>query len=53
MTVEDRPLSAGGPRDRIMKRRAFIASLTGGLLAAPLAAEAGQKMETVRLGASL
>jgi len=39
------PLSLG--------RRRFLAVIAGGLLTAPLAAEAGQKMETVRLGASL
>src|SRR4029077_20519855 len=36
--------------DRVMERRAFISSITFGLLAAPLAAEAQQAAKIARIG---
>src|SRR5512143_158343 len=41
---------AGGSGDRVMDRRAFLGTLTGGLLAAPLAAEAQQAGKIPRIG---
>src|SRR5713101_8110357 len=41
---------AGGPGDRVMERRAFIATLAGGLLAAPLAAGAQPGAKVPRIG---
>jgi hypothetical protein len=38
------------PRDRVMDRRTFLGTLTGGLLAAPLTAEA-QRVQKFPLGA--
>src|SRR5215831_7469676 len=40
----------GGSGDRIVQRRAFLCVVTGGLLAAPLAAEAQQPTRTARVG---
>jgi hypothetical protein len=42
---------AGDPDDRVMDRHAFIGTLAGGLLAAPLAAEA-QCVHGTSLGAT-
>ena|SRR6266545_7012635 len=42
--------AAGGSGDRVMDRRAFIGTLAGGLLAAPLVAEAQQGGKTWRVG---
>src|SRR5215472_6626262 len=40
---------AGGSGDRVISRRTFVASLTGGLLAAPLVAEAQQPGKVARV----
>src|SRR6185295_5778429 len=40
---------AGGSGDRVMDRRAFISTLAGGLLAAPLAAQAQPRPRTARV----
>src|SRR5258708_4099580 len=42
--------AAGGSGDRVMERRAFIGTLTGGLLAAPLVAEAQPAGKMARVG---
>src|SRR5262249_15643431 len=39
-----------GPGDRVVERRTFIGTLTGGLLAAPLASEAQQGGKVWRIG---
>src|SRR5262249_30039033 len=44
------PASAGRSGDRVVERRAFFGTLTGGLLAAPLAAEAQQAAKVFRIG---
>ena len=44
------PTDAGGSGDRVMNRRAFIGTLAGSLLAAPLAAEAQQASKVWRIG---
>lgn len=40
----------GGPGDRVSDRRAFLGTLAGGLLAAPLAADAQQRGTGYRIG---
>ncbi|HEX6828146.1 MAG TPA: hypothetical protein VF104_04105, partial [Burkholderiales bacterium] len=46
-----RAAAAGRPGDRVIDRRAFIGSLAGGLLAAPLAAEGQQGVKIIfRIG---
>jgi putative ABC transport system substrate-binding protein len=42
--------AAGGSGDRVMNRRAFIGTLAGGLLAAPLAADAQTAGKVYRIG---
>src|SRR5258706_15172442 len=44
------PPAAGGSPDRVMDRRTFLGTLTGGLLAAPLAAEAQVPEKIARIG---
>ena len=44
------PAGAGGWGDRVVKRREFLCTLTGGLLAAPFAAEAQQAAKIARIG---
>ena len=44
------PLTPTDPGDRVMNRRAFITGITGGLLAAPLAAEGQQAGKVHRIG---
>jgi hypothetical protein len=41
---------SGGSNDRVMDRRAFLGALAGGLLAAPLAAEAQPAAKVPRIG---
>src|SRR6266404_989553 len=41
---------AGRPGDRVVDRRAFIGMMAGGLLAAPVAAEAQQTRKVPRVG---
>ena len=50
--TEGRPRTPGGflQDDRVMARRAFIGTLAGGLLAAPLAAEAQPAGKMYRIG---
>src|SRR5262245_34905027 len=43
-------LAAGGPGDRVMDRRAFLGTLAGSMLAAPLAAKAQQPGKVPRVG---
>ena len=40
--------AAGGSGDRVMDRRAFLGTLTGSLLAAPLSAETQEAAKTAR-----
>src|SRR6202011_3832382 len=42
--------AAGGSSDRVIERRTFLGVIAGGLLAAPLAAEAQQAGKVYRLG---
>ena len=46
-------MACGGSGDRVMDRRAFIGALAGGLLAAPLAAEAQPAGRVARIGATV
>src|SRR5262249_20816507 len=50
--TDDPAVAAGAGRSgyRVIARRAFVASLTGGLLAAPLAAQAQQRGKLWRIG---
>ena len=50
MFTRPRPPDAGGSGDRVVDRRAFIGTLAGGLLAAPLAAEAQQTAKGATVG---
>ena len=50
LTIPQSVPGASGSGDRVMDRRAFIGTLTGSLLAAPLAAEAQQPVRVARIG---
>ena len=50
LTIPPSVLRAGGSGDRVMDRRAFLGTIAGGLLAAPLAAEAQPAAKTSRIG---